>query len=105
MSADRVPVSDVEALRQEIAEALADLSYRGRNMTPAESRTYARFVLSVVTAWAEQQARERAAEELRAAAEEIDGDGLGGLANAYRRIYASDLIRVRAAALADDGRA
>jgi len=95
MSADRVPVSDVEALRQEIAEALADLSYRGRNMTPAESRTYARFVLPVVTAWTERVARSRAAEELRAAPDGADSDGGGWATSLW--------LNTRAAALADGG--
>jgi len=92
-------VSDVEALRQEIAEALVAADFWHPDPTMPDSDFwghYADDLLPVVTAWAEQEARARAAEELRAAA---DTDERGAWAT-WRAI-----LRERAAALADDGRA
>ena len=71
-------MSDVEALRQELAEALwRDDSGSDKPLSstgPGTQRTYARAasnLLPVVTAWADRVARERAAEELRAAAVDV----------------------------------
>ena len=87
-------MSDVEGLRQEIAEALDpddDRSplYGMEWLLPRVIDA----VLPVVTAWAERQARSRAAEELEWAATEVEcGHDLR-------------MLKRRAADLADDGRA
>jgi hypothetical protein len=60
-------MTNTDGLRQQIAAALHSVGYRG-----TESAVTA--LLPVVTAWAKQQARQRAAEELRAAAEELRSD-------------------------------
>jgi Tfp pilus assembly protein PilV len=60
-------MSDTDGLRQQLAAALHSVGYRG-----TESAVTA--LLPVVTAWAEQQARQRAAKELQAAAEELRSD-------------------------------
>ena len=122
-------MSDVDGLRQEIAEALPfriDQLFDGPHEWPTREdrlRT-ADAIVPVVTAWAEQQARERAAEELGKAGDELRRDAatLDALAT-QKRIegdlmseyaygsQASDFTHVaarlddRAAALADDGRA
>ena len=88
-----------EALRQEIAEALVAADFWHPDPTMPDGDFwghYADDLLPVVTAWAEQEARARAAEELRAAAT-CRMNGRGGRPIGW--------LLDRADALADDGRA
>jgi hypothetical protein len=69
-------MADTDPLRQQIAAAL---HRRYGGLLPGDDSPEcwlqdADAVLPVVTAWAEQQARQRAAEELRAVAEELRSD-------------------------------
>jgi hypothetical protein len=93
-------MTSTDGLRQQIADALDpddDRSplYGMEWLVPRVCDA----VLPVVTAWAEQQARQRAAEELRAAAQQIKGDGRGGWDAAMRILYATEHLHDRADAL------
>jgi len=87
-------VSDVDGLRQQIASALRPvIAVPVVGHTPNE---IADAVLPVVTAWAEQRARQRAAEELETLAFRLVGVDVTDMA-------VFDAIGDLRAALTDDG--
>jgi hypothetical protein len=74
-------VTGTDGLRQQIAEALRGKQWIRKvradgstSILQTDEFDLADALLPVVTAWAEQQARQRAAKELQAAAEELRSD-------------------------------
>jgi hypothetical protein len=99
---ERCPVSADGTLRQQLEDwcwqresANAGFHDGQRQAWAAGARPDLDDLAELVDAYAAQ----KAAEELRAAADELDGDGQGGFAQAVRILYAAETLRARAAAL------
>jgi hypothetical protein len=87
-------MTDTDGLRQQIIARLSSYGV-GRSTAPR----LADHLLPIVTAWAEQQARQRAAQELRAAVENIERLPLPPDGGIFDRITDTAVLRDRADAL------